>query len=163
MARGNRIVVRSEPNPRNWGEGIVKASQTFYPGQIVQRDPSVALQGGAHTFKIYSRGADGDPPTGGAYIVIENYLLGKTMNDSYAAGERFFWYKLENGDEINGLLLNIAGTADDHALDEKLMLDDTTGKFIASDSTKQKEVAQLLEALTDPTADTLLWMVWNGN
>lgn len=162
MARGNCIIVTA--NPRGvFEEGYVKTSQTFYPGMVVQRDASVALSGGVHTYKIYDRDADGDQPAGAFWVVMENYLLGKTTADSYAAGERCFFYSPVAGEELNLLLLNIAGTADDHALGEILMVDDGTGKLIVTTGSPETEVAQLLEAVTDPVADTLAWVQWSGH
>lgn len=60
------------------------------------------------------------------------------------------------------LLLNIAGTADDHALGELLMVDNGTGKLIATTGTPECEPFVLLEAVTDPVADTLAWTMFSG-
>lgn len=164
MARGNEIIVTSEPQGQ-FSEGFVATGETHYPGMIVQRDPSVALQGGRHTYKIYDRAADGDQPQGAFWVVTNllGALTGKTITDSIAAGERMMVYSPMAGEELNLLVLNIAGTADDHALGEILMVDDGTGKLIATTGTPETEVAQLLEAITDPVADTLAWCEWSGH
>ena len=164
MARGNRIIITTPPGGLH-SEGLVKEGQTFFPGMIVTRDPSVALVNGRHTYKIYAESADGDQPTGGFWVVTEmlNGLIGKTVNDSYAAGERCSLYAPEMGEDINLLVLNLAGTADDHAIGEKMMVDTGTGKLIVTTGTPETEVAQLLEAIVDPVADTLAWCQWSGH
>ncbi len=164
MSRRNKIVL--EPDPRGKRiEGFVATGETFYPGMCVQMDPTVTLKGGRHTCKIFNRDADGNNPAGPHIIVVENYLLGKTISDSYAAGERFFGYVPLPGDELNLLLLNIGGTTDDHTAGEILIVDDGTGKFIATTGGSEvldREPAMLLETVTDPTVDTLAWCVWAG-
>jgi hypothetical protein len=42
------------------------------------------------------------------------------------------------------------------------MVDDTTGKFIATTGSPATQMAQLLETLPALTADTLAWSVWSG-
>ena len=161
MARGNEIIVTA--NPRGvMQEGIVKAGQTFYPGMVVLRDASIPLISGRHTYKIYDESADGDQPTG-AFWVVTNMLqamLGKLCSDSIAAAERAIFYAPLAGEELNLLILNLSGTADDHALGEKLMVDTGTGKLIATTGTPETEIAQLLEVIIDPVADTLAWCQW---
>lgn len=161
MARGNGIIVSSEPKGK-FTEGIIKTGETPKPGTILQIDPTVSLVGGRHTYKIYAPGADGEQPLGAFWVLLENSLLGKTATDAYAAGDRCFLYSPLPGDELNLIVLNISGTADDHALGEKLMVDTGTGKLIATTGTPETEVAVLLEAITDPTADTLAWVQWSG-
>ena len=166
MARGNSILVTAPDHPKGvFNEGYVATGQTHYPGMIVQRDPTVALKGGRPTFKIYDRAADGDQPAGAFWVVTEkmNTLQGKTMSDSYAAGDRIEVYSPLPGEELNLLVGNLAGTGDDHAAGEILMVDDGTGKLIATTGTPETEVALLLESITDPTADTLAWCEWSGH
>jgi hypothetical protein len=163
MARGaNQIIVSSEPKGK-FMEGFVKAGETFVPGITVQRDPTVALRQGRHTYKIYAPGVDGEQPLGPFWVVLNDYLSGGLVTDIVAAGERCFLYSPEPGDELNMLLLNLAGTADDHPLGEKLMVDHGTGKLIVTTGSPETEVAQLLESVTDPIADTLAWVVWTGH
>ena len=167
--KGSRIVVQSEPRG-NFTEGIVATGETFSPGIIVQRDASVALKGGRHTYKIYSPGTDGEQPVGGFWVVTEELmaLQGKGIRsstdfDTYAAGERVSLYAPEMGDDLNLLISNLAGTGDDHALNEKLIVDTGTGELIATTGSPETEVAQLMETITDPTADTLAWCQWSGH
>jgi hypothetical protein len=161
MAQGNKIVVSADPRGR-FVEGIVKTGETHYPGMVVQIDASVTLVSNKHTWKLYDRAADGDRPAGPYIVIIENYLIGKLTTDSYAAGERVFGYIPAAGDELNLLLADIAGTGDDHTKGEILMVDDGTGKWIATTGSPQTNPAVLLETVTDPTSTTLAWCIWSG-
>lgn len=162
MSKGNRIIV-SEPHYGRHMEGIIKTGETPKPGTILQLDASVAVQGGRHTFKIYDRDADGDRPAGPFWVLLEDFLQGKTMSDAYAAGDRCFLYAPLPGDELNLLYANLSGTADDHALGEIGMVDDSTGKIIITTGTVETEVCIILETVTDPTADFLAWTIWSGH
>lgn len=161
MARGNCIIVSS--NPRGvFMEGYIAAGQTPMPGTIMQIQAATALRGGRHTFEIYNADADGGRPKGPFYLLREDPYQGKRITDAYAAGDRCFLYTPLPGEEFNLLLLDITGTGDDHAVGEMLIVDDTTGKFIATTGTPETEVAQLLETVTDPAADTHAWCIWTG-
>ncbi len=161
MARGNNIIVTADPKGQ-FEEGFVKTGETHYPGMVVLRDASVSLAGGRHTYKIFDESADGDHPTGSFWVVLFDGRIGKTATDSIAAGEREFLYSPRAGEELNLLIKNLSGTADDHTKGEKLMVDTGTGKLIATTGSPETEVAQLLETITDPTADTLAWCQWAG-
>lgn len=161
MARGSRIVV--SPNPRGqYVEGIIGVGITPKPGTILQLDISEALVGGRHTWELYNADADGGRPKGPFIVLCEDELQGKTVSDAYAAGERAKGYIPLPGDELNLLVANLAGTADDHTKGEMLIVDDTTGLMIATTGSPETEVAMLLENITDPTADTLSWCQWTG-
>lgn len=161
MARGNGIIVAPgvEPKGRFW-EGIVNAGETFTPGVCVQIDPSQALQGGRHVCKLYNADADGGRPKGPIIIVTEDTYSGKLITDAYAAGTRFFGYIPLPGDELNLLLGDVSGTGDAHTAGEILIIDDTTGEFIATTGSPEEEVAMLLETIAAPTADTHAWCIW---
>lgn len=159
MARGNGIIVTAEPRG-SFQEGYVASGQTPKPGTVMQVDPTVALKGGRFTYKVYDRAADGDRPLGTHWILLHDYLQGKTVSDAYAAGDRCFLYAPQRGDELNVLLADVSGTADAHAAGEELMVDDGTGKLVATTGTPQENVAVLLEAVAAPTADTLGWVQW---
>lgn len=159
MARGNTIIVTAEPKGhREWG--YIASGETPKPGTILQMQVATAIKGGKHTYEIYNADADGGRPKGPFFILLEDELQGKTVDDAYAAGDFAPLYIPVHGEEYNLLLLNITGTADDHTKGEILIIDDTTGKLIATASTPEDEHAILLETVTDPTADTLAWVRW---
>lgn len=166
--KGNKIVL-TMPQQGNESELIVPTGETWYPGMIVQLDASVALKHGVHTGAIYNRDADGDRPKGGWYVVTERNLALRGLGitdldtfDSYAAGDQASVYKPQNGDELNLLYKNVTGTADDVAVNDLLIVDDGTGKMIVTTGSPETEVAMALEALVDPTADTLIHCSWSG-
>ena len=164
--RGTEIIVSSNPLGRRF-EGIIASGQTFSPGMVVQMDPTVDLVNGKHTCKIYDRDADGDRPAGPLIVVDYDCLGGKTAADAWPVGSsaniRFAGYIPMAGDELNMLLKDISGTGDDHTKGEILMVDDATGKLIATTGSPESEPFLLLESVTDPTADTLAWVVYSGH
>lgn len=162
--RGTRIIVQTlEGSDGPKLEGYIGADLTPKPGTVMQVDHSVALRGGRHTWVLYNADADGGRPKGPFILLTEDRLQGRTAETAYAAGERCFGYVPRAGDELNLRVANLVGTADDHAAGEMLIVDDTTGLFIATTGSPETEVAQLNEAITDPTADTLAWSTWTGH
>jgi hypothetical protein len=160
MAKGNKIVVSANPRVESSHmEGIIAAGETPKPGTIMQVDPTVALIGGRHTYKIYNRDADGDRPLGPIYILLEDFLQGKAATTAYAAGERCFLIAPIAGEEFNCIISDVAGTAD-IALGTILSVDDTTGELIAS--TGETEPFVLLETVSAPAADQLAWVRFSG-
>jgi len=160
MARGNRIVVNANPKGARI-EGIL--TEALKPGTIVQIDPSVALAHGRHTYVAYNRDADGDQPKGGFWVIEEDLKLGALATTAYAIGDQVPLYAPQPGDELNLLFGNASGTADDIALGTIMMVDDGTGKVVATTGSPETEVAVALEAIVDPTADQLLWCQWSGH
>lgn len=164
MSRRNRILISTEPKGR-FCEGVGTTGETYYPGMVVQRDPTASMQNGRPVFKLYNRDADGNRPAGAHWIVLEDYLQGKTVSDSLSGinGDRLFLYAPLPGDELNLLYENVAGTADDVAAGDLLIVNDGTGKFIVTTGSPECEPAMALEAVTDPTADTLVYCEWTGH
>ena len=158
MARGNAIIVTSDPQGM-FMEGY-SSGGTLYPGTVLQIDPTVALNNGRHTYKAYQPGADGENPLGPIWVLLFDGKIGQTAVDAIAAGSRITVYSPRSGEELNMLVANLAGTADDHTKGEKLMIDTGTGKLIATTGTPENENFVLLETITDPTADTLAWVLY---
>lgn len=168
MSLGNRIVLSADPKGK-FVEGTLDAGITPKPGQVVQVKASSigssGLGGGGGNrdiWELYNADADGGNPKGPYIILIENYLLGRPMTVAYEASEHAFGYIPEHGDKLNLLIADVSGTGDDHTKGEILIIDDTTGKFIATTGSPEQEVAQLRETLTDPTADQLAYCEWQA-
>lgn len=161
MARGNHIMVSSPYGGRRV-EGIIASGQTPKPGNIVQIDPTVALVGGRHTWKLYDRDADGNRPAGPLIVLDGDWDQGKTATDAYTAGARAFGWIPAAGDEMNVMIGDVSGTGDDHTAGELLIVDDGTGELIATTGSPESEPFMLLETLTDPVADQLAWCVFTG-
>ena len=167
--RGNETIVQPCPGKGNRRTFVVKSGETWYPGMIVQSDPAtnnpfantLDNHTGLQTGKIYAPGTDG-AAAGAPWIVTNDNLkmVGKLITDSYAAGEVASVYSPLPGDLLNLLIKNLSGTADDHAAGEILLADTGTGLFIADTGSPFWKAAKLLEAITDPTTDTLAVCEW---
>lgn len=147
MARGNGIIVSANPQGI-FKEGVIASGQTPKPGTVLQMDPTVALVGNCHTFKIYDRVSSGNRPAGALWVLLPDSLQGKLNSDAYAAGDRAFLYCPQAGEELNMLLLDITGEDDDHTKGELLAIDDTTGKLVAYSAT--------VGGITNPTTAATL-------
>ena len=158
MAKGNEIVVSNDPRGR-YMEGTINGA--LKPGTCVQLDVSEGLNAnGRPQFEAYNTSADGEQRL--VAVLVPDDLRGKRAVDAYVDGEQCKVYFPLPGDELNMLLADVAGTADDHAFGEILMVDDGTGKLIATTGTPESEPFQLLEAVTDPTADQLVHCIFTG-
>jgi hypothetical protein len=160
MSRRNKIILT--PDRAILVEGIINAGETPKPGTLYQIDPSQSMQQGRWVWKVYTRDADADRPKGPLIILIEDIGQGKTTADAYAAEDRAFGAIPLPGCELNVLYKNVSGTADDVALGDLLIPDTGTGKFIVTTGTVEIEPFMALEALTDPTADALIWVIATG-
>lgn len=159
MARGNEIILPS--NPRGvFKEGYLATGITPKPGQILQIQALDA--NGRFTFGLAAPDADGGRPKGSLCILDIDWGQGKTNSDAYADSSAVRCYVPVAGEEFNLLLANISGTADDHAVLEILMVDTETGKLIATTGSPETEPFMLLEAVTDPTVDTLAHVIYTG-
>lgn len=168
--RGNETIIQPFPAKGNRRTFIVPTGETWYPGMIVQSDPATnnpmadasgTKPTGLFTGKIYAPGTDG-AAAGAPWIVTNDNLKleGKLITDNYAAGGVASVYAPNKGDLLNLLIKNLTGTADDHAVGEILVADTGTGLFIADTGSPFWKAAKLMEAVTDPTADTLAACEW---
>lgn len=163
MARGSTILINQIEAKGRKLQCYLGTGVTPKPGTILQLQPATALRGGLFTVELYNADADGGRPKGPFLVLLEDSKQGKTVSDAYAAGELAECYVPLPGDELNLLLLDVAGTGDDHTKGETLIVDDTTGKLIATTGSPETEVAMLLETVTDPVADTLAHTIWTGH
>lgn len=163
MVNKNKVVLGPEPYRGVFVEGTIKTGETPKPGQVVQYDVSAGMDGnGRWDWEIYNADEDGARPKGPLIILREDVLQGKLISTAYAAGDHAYGYIPVPGDELVMLLKNLAGTADDHTTGEMLIVDDTTGKLIATTGTPETEPFILLEDVTDPTEDTLVHVQFTG-
>lgn len=149
MAR-NAIVLSSVPKGRSF-EGTLTSGQTPKPGQCVK-----LVSAGTWSVGV-ADGADGG--IGPITIVTEDVYNGKTSLDAYADGAHVFLYNPGPGDELNLMRADIAGTGDDQAIGDLLMIQNSSGKLIANSSGKR--VFQALEAIVNPTADQLTMVLFS--
>ena len=155
-ARGTKVIIEANPQGK-FMEGIVQG--TPKPGTVMEI-VTPFYQGGRHLWRAFETGQDGDKRV--IAVLLEDDLQGKLISDAYVTLTRCFLYVPIAGEELNMLLADVSGTADDHAAGEMLMVDNGTGKLVASAGTPESEPFQLLEAVTDPTADTLAPCMYTG-
>lgn len=159
MAKGNRIVVST---PKRGGEIEGTINGALKPGTVVQLDVSEGLNTGTGRpqFEAYAPGADGNQRLIG--VLLQDDFKGKLASEAYVSGDQCKVYFPAPGEQLNMLLQDVAGTGDDHAFGDILIVDNSTGKLIATTGTPESEPFQLLEAITDPTADTLAHCIFTG-
>lgn len=157
MAKGNEIVVSSDPKGV-FLEGIVVG--TPKPGTIMEIKPGVAPASGRFQWQAFQTPADGKPAI--IAVLLPDSLQGKLNTDAYVTLTRCFLYCPAMGEDLNVLRLDIAGTADDVAIGDLFMVDNPTGKLIANSSGGSVPFIAL-ETITDPVADTLMWVKYTGH
>ncbi|MDB4786198.1 hypothetical protein OAG36_00540 [bacterium] len=159
MAKGNEILISNDPRGRIV-DGTVEAA--IKPGTCVQIDTSqTALNAnGRLAYTTYEPGQDGNKVL--VAVLLEDMGKGKLATEAYVSGDQCRVYYPLPGDELNMVISDISGTADDHSFGELLMIDNGTGELVASSASPEEEPFQLLETITDPTADTLAHCIFTG-
>lgn len=163
MAKGNEIVVSANPKG-TFLEGIISGALT--PGIVMQVVAATEPVNGKHTWQAYDRtGAQKNGlPTLIACLDYDK-LQGKTKSDAYVSGTQCFMYCPIPGEELNMLILDIAGTADDYAIGDLLQVVDGSGKLQDAVSGTAFNYANpffVMETVTDPTADNSTWVMFTG-
>ena len=170
MAKGSRIIVTSPP--RGVFEKII-VSGTPKPGTCMELK-NVAAKGGRFTYEpagttaaVSSHGMNADGDRIGIAVLVcfadtTECPPGKLATDAYVDGDPGCVYWPAPGEELNVLLQDHAGPADDIVIDDKMIVDDGTGKILRSTGTVESEPFQTRESITDPTADQLVWCKFTG-
>lgn len=156
MAR-NEIVLAADPKGR-FIEGIIDG--TPVPGTCMQIKAGVEPVGGRLTYEVYNTSADGEQRA--VFVLREDHLQGLTKTDAYVSGARGFLYAPAMGEELNMLVANISGTADAFAIGDLLMIDDGTGKLVATTGSPEMESFQVMETVAALSADTHIMCVYTG-
>lgn len=171
MAKGNRIIVT--PDPRGQFERIT-VSGTPKPGTCMEFKPGTTMQNGRYTYEAYgttaasgSHGVSASGDRTGVCVLLcfaDNAECppGKGPTDAYVSGDNGCVYWPLPGENLNVLFKDTAGTADDIAVDDKMIIDDGSGKVLKSTGSVESEPFNAREALVDPVADQLLWCVFTG-
>lgn len=158
MAKGNQIIVTN--NPR----GVFltgKLSGTPKPGTLMEIVAGTAADGNNQfTFQVYQPGTDGNQRP--VMVLLEDETNGRTATTAYVTGDQCRVYIPVAGEELNCLVADVAGTADDIAVGDLFIGDTGTGKLNATTGTPESEPFMALEASTDPTADQLIHMMYTG-
>lgn len=154
---GNAIIVTAHPIGKRI-EGYIYG--TPKPGTVVSVKAATEPVKGAYTWEPFNKGADGD--RGLIAILLPDKLQGKTEDDAYASGDRCFLYLPVYGDLLNMRVANISGTADAFAIGDSLMVDQGTGKLIATTGTPKSAPFECLETSAALTEDKLLLCAYTG-
>lgn len=155
-AIGANIIISSNPQGK-FLEGIVYG--TPKPGTVMEIKTPYA-QGNRHEWQVYQPGTDGNRRV--IAVLLEDSLQGITATTAYVTGKMCRLYVPIAGEELNMLIADVSGTGDDHSALEMLIVDTGTGKLIATTGTPESEPFQLLQAITDPTADVLAPCMYTG-
>lgn len=155
----NSVVVSNDPRGRVHGAII---DGTPKPGTIMQVKAGVEPVMGRFTWTAYNRDADGDNPAGPIAVLMEDFNQGVGLDTAFTAGAWGQVYCPLPGDELLCLLADVSGTGDAHTIGEVLMVDDGTGKLVATTGTPEVESFICLETLAAPTADTLAHVMFCG-
>jgi hypothetical protein len=155
--RGSKIIVSNNPRGR-FIEGII--SGTPKPGVVMQVVAATEPVEGRFTWQVFDQASDGRRSL--IAVLLEDDNQGKGSDDAYVSGTRGRMYCPVAGEELNMRMLDVAGTGDDHAIGDRLMVDDSTGKLVV-DSSGESVPFVCLETATDPTADALLWTMYTGH
>lgn len=153
-ARGSTILLK--------GQGRIETvivSGTPKPGTVMEVETFFSSNG-LHKYRVYQPGTDGERRV--IAVLLEDDLQGKLITDAYVSGTLGRVYFPLPGDELNMLLGDVSGTGDDHTAGETLIVDTGTGKLIATTGSPESEPFRLMEAITDPTADTLAPCMFTG-
>ena len=159
MALGNKIIVSGEP------KGVYKEGTTrlaSLPGTMMQLDVSEAPVNGRFQWEPYDQSFNAQ--MGLVAILLPDKLQGKIQTAAYVALDTCFLYCPLPGEEMNILLHNVTGTADDVARGDRLIVVDGTGTFIVTTGTAADKAEPFvsLEVVDDPTADQLIHVMTTG-
>jgi len=142
MSIHKMIVVHD--NGGRYIEGNLDSSSAPKPGQVVSLKSS-------GEYELWNGAADGEQDE--IVIVVEDDLLGKTINTAYAVSSRFKGYIPGRGSEVQVLV----ASGQTVALAGKLIVDDATGKMLATTGSPELEPFKALEGSGGALgADTLL-------
>lgn len=154
---GKEILLAETPRGKFF-EGTV--SGTPKPGTCMQVKAGVEPVGGRFTYEVYNPDADGNQRV--VIVLLEDKLQGRLYSTAYADGDRGFFYVPAPGEHLNMLIADVAGTGDDWAIGDLLIIDKGTGKLIATTGSPESEPFQCMETVTDPAADHWMRCMYTG-
>lgn len=151
------LINGNQPNGR-FAQGIISGSG-LAPGMLLEMVPATEPVNGIWTYRQYQTGTNGDRRP--VIVLLDDSEQGVTPDvngaNTYTSGTICKIYFPINGDELNLMFKNIAGTGDTHAIGDLAMIDTASGKLITQSIAANFAPFQVEETLTPgPTADTLL-------
>ena len=159
--KGSEIIVSGNPKGV-FLEGIIEG--TPKPGTVMQIKAATEPVGGRHTWVVYAPpdSADGYRFAGPMAVLLPDQLQGKIATDAYVSGDRGSLYVPAAGEDLNMLYKNIGGTSDAFAIGDLMIVDDDSGKIIATTGSVEAEPFVCMETVAAITADTLVWSKFTG-
>lgn len=149
-----------QANPRGVIESCI-VSGTPKPGTCMTIKAATEPVGGIFTFEAYDRDADGNRAE--VAVLLEDETQGKLITDAYVSGTYGRVYYPLPGDKLQMLLKNIAGTGDSFAIGDLLIIDDGTGKLIATTGSPEMESFRCRETQAALTADLHVLCSYTGH
>lgn len=165
--KGTRIIVTGPMARRGVFEDIF-VSGTPKPGTVMELLVTAPVQN-KFTYGVYGvtgassgQGVSNDGDRKAIAILVEKDDEAKTFDDAYVTGDQGRVYFPAMGETFNMLIEDVAGTGDDFAVAEELMVDNGTGKLLTADSDAEAHPFTCLETVTNPLADHHTWCRFNG-
>jgi len=152
MSRAKIIV--SSPARGIYFEGTLASGQTPKPGTCISEKSD-------GTWEAWNGAADGEQDL--VAVLLEDSLQGNGVGTAYADGAHFFAYIPATGELLQMLLQNQSGTGDAFAITAKLIIDDGTGKLIATTGSPEMEPFKVKETTAALSADTLVLCQYTGH
>ena len=157
LSVGSTIILSSEPRGVFLG-GIV--SGTPKPGTCMTITTAEPVNE-RHTWEAFNRDADGNRANWG--VLLDDFIQGLDNDTAYVDGTHCQIYFPAKGESLLMLVANIAGTGDAFAIGDYMIIDDGTGKLIATTGSPEEEPFQVMETVAALTADTLVHCMYSGN
>jgi hypothetical protein len=164
--KGTRILRASQP--KGVFEQVI-VGDTSKPGTCMEIVPSTEPVGGDYQYKAYgTQAASGDQYVTAdgnrkaIAVLLENDAEDLTYDDAYTANDRGTIYWPANGEKLNMLVANVAGTGDTFIIGQEMMLDDGTGKLVTASSPEACPFTILETVSTALTADAHKLCRFNG-
>ena len=157
---GKILVSPPGGDPKRKKEVIIDG--TPKPGTCLTVKAAVEPVNGRFTYEAYDRGADAERAE--VAVLLEDELQGYGVEQAYVSGTRGMIYFPQSGDMLQMLVANISGTGEAFAIGDYLIIDDGTGKLVATTGTPEMESFKVMETLTGGiTADVLLLCMYTGH
>lgn len=155
----DQIIVSSDP------KGVREEATidgTPKPGTVMTVKSGVEPVAGKFTYEAFNRDADGDRAE--IAVLREDELQGKLVTDAYVSGTLGRLYFPVHGDLLQMLVKVIAGTGDTFVISDYMIVEDVTGKLLATTGTPEIEPFVIMETVSVAlAADTLVLCRYTGH
>ena len=156
--RYGTIIVSS--NPKGHFEECIIVG-TPKPGQCMTILAATEPVNGKFSVEPFNRSADGEQAEIG--VLLENELEGSLITTAYVTGTLGRIYYPAMGELLQMLVANIAGTGDAFAIGDMTIVDDGTGKLVATTGSPEMESFRIMETQAALTADLHVLCQFTGS